>query len=46
VTYMIESSTSIWEPEAPADLTVQVYMGTNRDRVYWNISRLWTFCDV
>jgi len=31
---MIERCTSIWEPEAPTDLTVQVYMGTNRDRVY------------
>jgi len=37
---MIERCTSIWEPEAPADLTFQQYMGTNRNRVYWNISRL------
>jgi len=40
VTKMIERCTSIWVPEAPADLTVRVYMGTNRNRVYWNISRL------
>jgi len=29
VRQMIERCTSIWEPEAPADLTVHGYMGTN-----------------
>jgi len=43
---MIGRCTSIWEPELPADLTVQVCMGTNWNRVYWNISRLLSICDV
>jgi len=43
---MIERCTSIWEPEAPAVLTVQEYMGTKRNIVYWNISGLLTLCDV
>jgi hypothetical protein len=36
---------SIWDPDAPADTAVEVYMGTNRNRVYWNISRQLTLCD-
>jgi len=43
---MIERCTSIWKPEALAYLTVEEYMGTNRNRVYWNISRLLSLCDV
>jgi len=31
---MIERCTSNWEPDAPADLTVELYMGTNKYRVY------------
>jgi hypothetical protein len=42
---MIERCTSNWEPVAPADTAVEVYMGINRNRVYWNISRLLTLCD-
>jgi hypothetical protein len=43
---MIGRCTIIWKTEAPADLTVQEYMGTKRNIVYWNISRLLTLCDV
>jgi len=43
---MIERCTITCEPEATADLTVQVYMGTNRNIIYSNISRLLTLCDV
>jgi len=42
---MIERYTSIWEPEASAELTVRVYMVTNRNRVYFNISSLLKICD-
>jgi len=31
---MIEGCTIICEPEAPAELTVQLYMGTNRNIIY------------
>jgi len=43
---MIEKSSSIWETEAPAVSTVQVYMLTNINKEYWNITRLLTLCDV
>jgi len=31
---MVERCTSIWEPEASADLTVKEYTGNNKYRVY------------
>jgi hypothetical protein len=43
---MIERCTSIWQHEAPADLTVQEYMGTNKYGVPWSSSNLLTLCDV
>jgi hypothetical protein len=38
---------TIWcEPDAPAYINFEVYMGINRDRVCWNISRILKLCDV
>jgi len=43
---MIERCTSNWEPDAPAVLTVEVYMGSNNYRFYWCSSSLLKLCDV
>jgi len=43
---MIERCASTWKPNAPADLTFEVYMGISSNRVYLNILRQLTLCDV